>query len=79
MVRIHPPRPNFLKENKMRRALKLEGIGTEFELSKVVQIDTKVDMINIEKLKDGTFRMIYSKSLIPDITQLTAITVIRED
>jgi hypothetical protein len=36
-------------------------------------------MINLEQLPDGTWRLIYTKSLIEDFTQVEAFEVVRED
>ena len=63
----------------MKRSIEIEGIGKTLELSKVVEIDTRIEMINIEKLGDGTWRLIYSKSLIPDIEKVEGFKIVRED
>lgn len=63
----------------MKRSIEIEGIGKVLELSKVVEIDTKIEMINLEKLGDGTWRLIYSKSVIPDIKDVEGFKIIRED
>jgi len=62
----------------MKRSIILEGMDTELVLSKVVEIDTKIETINFEKMKDGTWRLIYSKGTIPDISKLTALRLNRE-
>ena len=63
----------------MKRSIEIEGIGKTLELSKVVEIDTRIEMINIEKLSDGTWRLIYSKSLIPDIQKVEGFKIVREE
>ena len=63
----------------MKRSIEIEGIGKTLELSKVVEIDTRIEMINIEKLSDGTWRLIYSKSLIPDIKAVEGFKIVRGD
>jgi len=63
-----------------KRSLELTGTGIPpLELSKATAIKVDKQMIHIDQLPDGTWRLIYSTSLIPDITQLKAITIIRED
>lgn len=62
-----------------RRALAIEGLDIELELSKVTAIDVTKKMLEIQELPDGTFRLIYSKSLIPDIQKVQGIRIIRED
>jgi len=63
----------------MRRAIKLEGIDTELELSKVTAIKTEKQMIHLDELPDGTWRLIYNSNLIPDITKIEGFKIIRED
>lgn len=63
----------------MKRALRLKGIGIDLELSKVVSVKIKKRMINIEELDDGTWRLIYTDSMIPDFTKLEAFEIVRND
>lgn len=63
----------------MKRSILIEGMGKVLELSKVVEIDTQIEMINIEKLKDGTWRLIYSKSVIPNIKEVEGFKIVREN
>jgi len=63
----------------MKRSIIIEGIDKELKLSKVVEIDTKIKMINLEKLSNGTWRLIYSKSIIDDISKVKGFKIIRED
>jgi hypothetical protein len=63
----------------MKRAIRIKGTGVELELSKVVSVNIDKPMINLEQLPDGTWRLIYTKSLIEDFTQVEAFEVVRED
>lgn len=63
----------------MKRSIIIEGIDKELALSKVVEINSAIEMINLEKLSNGTWRMIYSKSIIPDITKVEGFKIVRED
>lgn len=64
----------------MRRAIKLEGTDTELELSKATAITTKGrQMIHLDQLADGTWRLIYSSTLIPDFTKVECFRMVRED
>ena len=68
------------KENcGMRRAIGIEGTGVELELSKVTSIKTKAQMIHLDQLQDGTWRLIYNENLITDIRKVRAFKIIRED
>jgi hypothetical protein len=47
------------------------GLGehTEINISKLVALDTHgVEMIHLDKLKNGTWRLAYTKDSLPDIT-----------
>lgn len=63
----------------MRRAIKLVGLDKELELSKVTAVKTEKNMIHLDQLPDGTWRLIYNGFLIPDITKLEALKILRED
>lgn len=51
----------------------------DLELSKATEISTSLQTINLEKLKDGTWRLIYSKDLIDDFSKLQSMEIVRED
>lgn len=63
----------------MKRAIKLEGLDKELILSKATAVKTDNMMIHLDQLKDGTWRLIYNSSLIPDFTKLESMIIIRED
>lgn len=65
----------------MKRKIRLNGIDAEFEISKVtaINLDNGKSMIHFDKLPDGTWRLTYNKSVIPDLTKLTSFDIIRED
>lgn len=62
-----------------KRTIALVGIGKELELSKATCVKTEKQMIHLDQLPDGTWRLIYSASLIPDIKHLQSLTIIRTD
>lgn len=49
------------------------------ELSKVTQINVEKKMIHLEELDDGTWRLIYSSSVIDDIQKVVSFDIVRED
>ena len=63
----------------MRRAIKLEGLDLELELSKATAVKTDKNMIHLDQLPNGTWRLIYNGKMIPDFTKLTSLTIVRED
>ena len=60
-------------------AVELQGLGTELKLAKAVPIPGKAPMMHFDETPNGTWRLIYSRDLIPDFAKLTALRVIRED
>jgi hypothetical protein len=67
----------------VKRAIKVVfNDGTEpieLVLSKAASIDSPQQMINLDKLKDGTWRLIYNENLIPDFSKVKGFEVVRED
>lgn len=63
----------------MKRAVLLDGLGTELVLSKVTAVKTDKQMIHLDQLEDGTWRLIYNSNLIPDFTLLKSMTIVREE
>lgn len=63
----------------MRRAIKIEGLGIELELSKVTAVRTIKRMIHLDELEDGTWRLIFNSNQIEDISKVLGFKMIRED
>lgn len=63
----------------MKRSIKLVGLDQELVLSKATAVKTDKNMIHLDQLPDGTWRLIYNANMIPDFTQLQSLTVVRED
>lgn len=64
---------------KPKRTLVLEGVEhPPLVITRVTEVDMPKKNLFIEEMKDGTFRLTYSKSLISDITKLDLIRLIRE-
>lgn len=62
-----------------RRAIEIEGIDEVLELSKATAIKTDKNMIHLDQLDDGTWRLIYNGNLIPDFTEVKSLKILRED
>ena len=63
----------------MKRSIVIEGIDKELELGKVVSIDTKYEVITIERMPNGKWRLVYSKNIIDDISKVSGFKILRED
>jgi hypothetical protein len=62
------------------RALRFEGLGLELSISKAVAIRADIPtLLNIERMSDGTYKLLYNATVIPDFTKLEQITVVRHD
>lgn len=62
-----------------RRAIEVEGTDEVLELSKVTAVRTSKQMIHLDQLDDGTWRLIYNGNQFPDFTKVKSLKVIRED
>lgn len=70
------------KQDQVRRAIKInqiDGDGQILELSKATAVRTDKNMIHLDQLEDGTWRLIYNANLIPDITKVLNLEIVRED
>ena len=63
----------------MKRAIRIEGMDVELELSRATGVKTRKRMIHLDEMKDGTWRLIYNEDMIPDFTKVESLKVIRED
>lgn len=63
----------------MRRAIKINGTDKILELSKVTSIKTQTEMIHLDKMTDGTWRLIYNENLIEDFKEVKNFEIIREE
>jgi len=70
----------------MKRIIRLnktDGSYEDLDITKVTAIHDKDKtmsvFIHLDKLKDGTWRLTYNSSHIPDFTKINNLEVIRED
>lgn len=64
----------------MKRYISInDGSNRKLELSKAVSIKTEKEMIHFDKLKDGTWRLTYNGNVIPLISNLRSLDMIREE
>lgn len=62
-----------------RRAIEIVGTDQVLELSKVTAVKTSNNMIHLDQLPDGTWRLIYNGNMIPDFKLIDSFKMIRED
>ena len=55
-----------------------DGSEKELELAKATQIMTSKEMLNLERMKDGKWRLIWSEGLIKDFSQVERFEIRRE-
>jgi hypothetical protein len=69
----------------LRRSIRLRFLdehrnpSQELELSKVTAVDVPHKMFIIEQLKDGSYRLVYSKSMLEDIAELKGLEIVRQN
>jgi hypothetical protein len=69
-----------LAGKKLRDAsVTLEGLGLVLPVSKACPIDAPARMIQLDRLRDDTWLLLYSRDLMPDIAQVSALQFICED
>jgi hypothetical protein len=61
-----------------KRSIKIEGTDVELELSKFATPRTEKEFIHLDKLPDGTWRLLFNVEGI-DIKQIEALRILRED
>jgi hypothetical protein len=65
----------------MKRSIVIEmkdGTRKELELSKATMIKSPLKFLNLEQMKDGKWRLVWSESLIDDFSKVVSLHVQRE-
>lgn len=69
-----------MKKSKTQRIIRISGLDIELNLSKAAAIKSgDKQMIHLDKLPDGSWRLIYSKDLIQDFSKVKSLDIIRID
>jgi hypothetical protein len=55
-----------------------DGTQKELQLSKATKLNCDASMLHLDKLKDDTWRLIWSKDLIDDFSQVVGFEIRRE-
>lgn len=58
--------------------IELTGLNTHITISKAVEINIKKKFLYLEEMEDGTFRLTWTKSFIPDMKLLQSLSMIRD-
>ena len=69
------------KKAQAKRAMrlhKMDGTFIDLEITRAASVDTKQSMINLDKLADGTWRLIWDKNLMEEFTEFKSLEMIRE-
>lgn len=68
------------KRNKdLWRAIEVEGTEHVLVLSKATAVKTNQNMIHLDQLPDGTWRLIYNGNMIPDFTKVIGLKILRDE
>lgn len=65
--------------SKVKRSIKINGTDIVLELSKATQINSSAEIIHLDKLPDGTWRLIYSGTTIPDFSKVESLEIVRQN
>ena len=65
-----------------KRAMRInfiDGTYIDLEIEKAASVKTSASMINLDKMKNGKWRLIWDESLIKEFTWVKNLEMIRED
>ena len=65
------------KKETIKRLIRIKGTGQELQVSKVTSVNVSINMIHLDQLLDGTWRLTYNENLIPDLTAVEALEIVR--
>lgn len=65
----------------MKRIFRIKTSNGDIDLNitKAVSIKSPKKMFNLEELPDGTYRLIWSKSLVENFSEISGFEIVRED
>lgn len=69
----------MLKEKRSVKINFKDGSSQELVLSKATSVKTDAEFLHFDKMKDGTWRLIYNPNMIPDFTQVVNLEIIRDE
>lgn len=68
------------KQTQPKRRIRFDDSDIELVVSKVTAIKFDTDFLfHVDRLPDGTARITHNAILLPDLSKIQGITIIRED
>lgn len=68
-----------VQAKRTMRLHKMDGTFIDLEITRAASVDTKQSMINLDKLADGTWRLVWDKNLMEEFTEFKSLEMVRED
>lgn len=73
----------LIKESRVKkqskRTIKIVGTDIVLDLSRITSVSTAYEMIHLDKLGDYTWRLTYNDNLIPDLSKVESLQIVREN
>lgn len=71
------------KQKEPKRRIRIEGIDKELEITKYTKVNMNgrnfgTEFIHFDQLPDGTWRLVHTTDVIPDLTKVKGLKIIRE-
>lgn len=67
------------KKKQQTRTFVLNGTDHQLVVSKATAVNLSKNMIHLDQLDDGTWRLIYNSNMIPDFSLIQSIDIIRDE
>ena len=61
------------------RLHKVDGTYIDMEISKATAVETNNPMVYLDKLRNGTWRLVWDKALMEEFSSFKSMEMIRED
>ena len=58
---------------------RVDGSEQRLELSKATACRTSAQFIHLDMLKDGTWRLLWSEGVVPDMSEIDSLTIERTE
>jgi hypothetical protein len=68
-----------VQPKRTMRLIKMDGSFIDMDITIATSVDTNKSMINLDKLEDGTWRLIWDSNILEEFTEFKSLEMIRED
>lgn len=68
-----------VQAKRTMRLHKMDGTFIDLNITRAASVDTKHSMINLDKLEDGTWRLIWDKNLMEEFSEFKNLEMIRDN